>query len=76
MANPLIETGDGVYREMTSGEVLAKELGDKKRVFKTLKEAEEYFYKSFDCMSDDPDKENARIDEWIESNEITVLELQ
>lgn len=42
--------------------------------FKTHEEAEKYFYEHFDCLSDDVDKEEARIMNWIESNNITIEE--
>ena len=36
--------------------------------FKNWEEAEVYFYEHFGCESDDSDKENARVERWIEIN--------
>jgi hypothetical protein len=38
----------------------------------TQEQADELFYKSHDCISDDPDKEHARIDRWVEDNNIKI----
>lgn len=35
-------------------------------IFNTFEEAEEAFYLTNDCISDDPDKEGDRIMDWIE----------
>jgi len=35
-------------------------------IFKTWKEAQEEYYKHYDCLSDDSDKENHRIEVWME----------
>lgn len=40
----------------------------------TFKEASAKFYEKFDCLSDDADKEEARIERWIEANGIIILE--
>ncbi len=53
-----------------------KSSGDKKPLtFSSFEEAEEYFYKHIgQCDSDDSDKEEAKIMEWIEGNDIIVEE--
>lgn len=43
-------------------------------IFKTFKEAEDEFYKHHDCLSDDSDKEETRVMEWLESNSYVVEE--
>lgn len=35
-------------------------------IFKSWEEAEEAFYKVNDCISDDSDKEGARVERWVE----------
>jgi hypothetical protein len=35
-------------------------------IFNSWEEAEEKFYKTNDCLSDDSDKEGARIEAWVE----------
>ena len=37
-----------------------------------IKEAEELFYKTHDCLSDDVDKEEQRIINWANENNITI----
>jgi hypothetical protein len=43
-------------------------------IFKLFKDAEDEFYKKHDCLSDDSDKEEARVMEWLESNGHVVEE--
>jgi hypothetical protein len=38
----------------------------------SLEQADKLFYETHDCLSDDPDKENARIDRWIGDNNIKI----
>lgn len=42
--------------------------------FKTYDEAEEKFYETNDCVSDDSDKEQARVERWLEDNSHEVEE--
>jgi hypothetical protein len=42
--------------------------------FKTWEDAEIEFYKLEDCLSDDPDKEQARVERWIEDNNHVIEE--
>jgi len=39
----------------------------------TQEEADELFYKTHDCLSDDVDLEQARIDEWIVDEGIKII---
>ena len=39
----------------------------------TQEEADELFYQEHDCISDDVDSEQARIDEWIDDNNIIII---
>jgi len=36
------------------------------RIFETWTEATTAYYKTHDCMSDDSDKENTKVERWIE----------
>lgn len=45
-----------------------------KRTFATWRDAEDAFYESHDCLSDDSDKEQARVERWVESEGHVVLE--
>jgi len=40
----------------------------------TAEEAEDLFYKTHDCLSDDVDKEMARIERWCEEVDITITD--
>lgn len=44
------------------------------KVFLTFKEAEAEFYKTHDVLSDDSDKEEARVIDWLTSNGYDVAE--
>jgi hypothetical protein len=39
----------------------------------TQEEADELYYKENDCISDDVDAEQSRIDQWIEDNDIEII---
>lgn len=39
----------------------------------TLEDLEKKFYETHDCLSDDSDKEDARIDRWAEEMEYEVI---
>jgi len=43
-------------------------------VFDTEKEAEVYYYKNNDCMSDDVDDEEYRFVTWCEDNKVIIKE--
>ena len=40
----------------------------------TYEEAEDLYYKNHDCLSDDSDLEQARIERWCEYMEITITD--
>lgn len=54
-------------------EVIDDKNAEPKQNTMTQEEADELFYKSHDCISDDVDKEQARIDSWIEDNNIIII---
>ena len=54
-------------------DVIDNENAKPKQLKMTQEEADELFYKENDCLSDDPDKENSRIDQWIEDNDILII---
>jgi 5-bromo-4-chloroindolyl phosphate hydrolysis protein len=51
-----------------------KKVEDTPKSFPSIEAAEDYFYKHFDCLSDDTDKEWARVERWISDNEIEIAE--
>ena len=42
------------------------------REFKSVEEMEAEYYKTHDCLSDDSDEENARIERWVDDNNYTL----
>lgn len=47
----------------------------KQLVFDTQEEADEYFYKEVgQCDSDDVDREQAKIDNWVANNNVIIKE--
>ena len=48
--------------------------GLKPKVFSSWEDAETEFYKTHDCMSDDSDKEEARVERWIDEMGYEVIE--
>ena len=55
-------------------DVVDKMNAEPKQTKMTIEEAEELFYQENDCISDDVDAEQARIDRWIEDNNIEIIE--
>ncbi len=43
-------------------------------IFDSWDEAEAKFYTTHDCLSDDAEREQARVERWVESNGHVVLE--
>jgi hypothetical protein len=53
-------------------DVVDKMNAEPKQTRMTIEEAEELFYQENDCISDDVDSEQARIERWIEDNNIII----
>jgi hypothetical protein len=53
-------------------DVVDKMNAEPKQTKMTQEEADELFYQEHDCISDDVDSEQARIERWIEDNNIII----
>ena len=71
-----VEWMQGNYKTAVNN--LAKKLGiagtmnEMGREFHSVKEMEDTYYKTHDCISDDSDAETARIERWMNDNNYTL----
>lgn len=56
------------------GVILNSIRGGTKDALMTVEEGEELFYKTHTCLYDDHDKEQARIKNWFEANNIIITD--